>query len=526
MESDAALVVLAVVGAVVLAVAVTVAARRFGWSAPLMLVMLGAVIALIPGIPRFTIDPDLILYGVLPPLLYSASIRASLIDLRTRRDPILLSSVGLVAFTVLVVGGVSWLIVPGISLAAALAFGAVVAPTDQVAVEAVTRRARLPRMLSTLLDGENLLNDATALVALNSAIIAITATITPVEIGVSFLLEVVGGGAAGLLVGFAFGLVRGKLGAPVLDTSLSLVTPYLAFLLAQAVHGSGALAVVVAGLYLGYRAPHFQSAQARVAEGLNWRTIQFIVENLVFLLIGLSLPHAVEGVADSGIPVWSLVGIAVGLLVTVVLSRLLWGAVVTPLFRYGPARLRRVGWPWASLGPWTLSGVRGVVTLAAVFLLPAQTPDRAVLQLLAFVIVIGTLLLALPIPRVLSVSGLVVTAFDQERVESELLMAEAKAAGLELVRRDAEEADGRIIERLTSDAEFVSASVEDGQIYGGGESLNAAYARLRIRLFQAEREAVLQARAEGRYQEAAVRTVMQIIDAEETAARVTRHGEY
>jgi CPA1 family monovalent cation:H+ antiporter len=489
-------------------------------------VTIGALIALVPGLPDFTIDPDVILFGVLPPLLYSAAIRASLIDLRTRRDPILLSSVGLVAFTVIVVGGVGWLMVPGISIAAALAFGAVVAPTDQVAVEAVTRKVRLPRMVSTMLDGENLLNDATALVALNSAIIAITATITPAEIGLSFVLEVGGGLAAGLLVGFVLGLVRGRLAAPVLDTSLSLVTPYLAFLLAQAVHGSGALAVVVAGLFLGYRAPHFQSAQARVAENLNWRTIQFIVENLIFLLIGLSLPHAIRAVAGDRIPVPQLIGIAIGLLAAVVLSRLAWGVLITPLFRYGPARFRRVGWPWAALAPWTLAGVRGVVTLAAVFLLPPSTPERAVLQLFAFVVVIGTLLIALPMPRLLRASGAVISASDQERIEAELLMAEAKSAGLELVRRDAiADTDERVIERLTADAEFVSASVDGGEVLGG-ESLNAAYARLRIALFQAERQAVLRARAEGRYQEAAVRTVMQILDAEETAARATRLGEY
>lgn len=522
MESVVALIVLAVVGAVVLAVVVSVLARRLGWSAPLMLVALGTIAALIPGMPQVTIDPNVVLYGVLPPLLFAAASRASLIDLRNRRDPILLSSLGLVAFTVIAVGAVGWWLVPGISVAAAFAFGAVVAPTDQVAVEAVTRRARLPRMLGTILEGENLLNDATALVALNSAIVAITATISPLAIGGSFVLGVVGGVAVGLVLGWVLGLARGALAAPVLDTSLSLVTPYLAFLLAQVVHGSGALAVVVAGLFLGYRAPYFQSAQARVAESLNWRTIQFIVENLVFLLIGLSLPRAIEGARGSGIPGWQLVLIALGLLCAVVLSRLIWGVVVTPLFRYGPARLRRVGWPWVTVVPWTLAGVRGVVTLAAVFLLPSSTPDRAVLQLLAFAVVIGTLLLALPIPRVLQAAGLVVTATDQERIEAELLMAEAKAAGLELVRECvADDVDQRVVERLTADAAFVSSSVDEGPS-PAGESLNAAYARLRVQLFRAERRAVLEARGERRYQEAAVRAVMHILDAEETAARATR----
>lgn len=525
METNTALIVLAIVGIVVVSVAATVASRRLGWSAPLVLVAVGAGIALIPAVPTVTIQPDLVLYGLLPPLLFSASLRASLIDLRARRDPILMSSVGLVAFTVLVAGVSAWLLIPGLTLAAAFAFGAVVAPTDQAAVEAVTRRAKLPRLLSTVLDGENLLNDATSLVALNSAVLAITATITPVDVGLGFLGEVAGGLLVGFTVAWFVGIVRNSLRAPVLDTSLSLVTPFIAFALAQLIHGSGALAVVVAGLFLGYRAPRFQSAEARIAESLNWRTIQFLVENAVFLLIGLSLPAAIRGAEGSGIGPVATIATAVAIVLVLLLSRLVWGLFTTALFRWGPERFRRVSWRWGLSAPWTLAGVRGVVTLAAVFLLPYDTPQRSFLQLIAFAVVVGTLLEALAIPAVMRGLRLPTVELRQERIESELLMAEAKTAGLQMVEGAATQAvDTRVFDRLRADAAFVSDSIESEQ-GDDGESLNTAYSRLRIATIRAERDAVLSARAEGRYQEAAVRTVMQILDAEETAARSGRPHE-
>ena len=189
-----------VVAFLVVTVAVSAAARRVGWSAPLALVVIGVAVSYVPGVPRVDVEPDFVLSVLLPPLLFAAALQTSLSDVRARRESLLLLSVGLVAFTTVVVGLVTWAVVPTLTLAAAFAFGAVVAPTDAVAVSAVTRRAPLPRLLASILDGESLLNDATALVALNTAVVAVVAVFDPVRAVGEFVLAVVGGIGIGLLV--------------------------------------------------------------------------------------------------------------------------------------------------------------------------------------------------------------------------------------------------------------------------------------------------------------------------------------
>jgi CPA1 family monovalent cation:H+ antiporter len=523
--SDGLLVAIAwIVALVVVTVAITALSRRVGWSAPIALVAIGAIASYVPAIPRVEVQPELVLYGLLPPLLFAAAIQTSFIDIRARRDPILLSSVGLVAFTVVVVGFTAWLIVPALTLAAAFAFGAVVAPTDAVAVTALTRKARLPRSLTTLLEGESLLNDATSLVALNAAIAAIITVLNPWTVVGDFAIEVVGGVAVGLGVGFVLAMIRKRLRAPVLDTSLSLVTPYIAFILATVIHGSGLLAVVIAGLFLGYRSPFIQSAEARIAERLNWRTIQFLLENAVFLFIGLSLSSIVDGALDSGLGVWQTIGISVIVLAVLAASRLLWGVVITAVFRYGPQSLRRQSWHWNQNLPFTLAGVRGVVTLAAVFLLPPETPNRELLQLLAFVVVVGTLLQGLALPFVIRHLTLTPPNLAQEKVEMQLLLAEAQTAGLERLHLEApDEADERVMQRLRTNATFLTDALANP--VDGDETLHVTYSRLRRITIGAERDAVLAARAEGRYQEPAIRSVLAVIDAEEIALKTGRGTE-
>jgi NhaP-type Na+/H+ or K+/H+ antiporter len=201
---DPVITVVWIVAFVLVTVTVTGFTGRIGWSAPVALVAVGAVVSFIPAVPRVEIEPELVLYGVIPPLLFAAAIRTSFIDIRARDDSILALSIGLVAFTVVVVGFATWWMVPAITLAAAFAFGAVVAPTDAVAVSAVAGRLRLPRRLVTILEGESLLNDATALVALNAAIMAIVSVtvLNPWAIAGNFVLAVVGGVAVGLAIGW------------------------------------------------------------------------------------------------------------------------------------------------------------------------------------------------------------------------------------------------------------------------------------------------------------------------------------
>ncbi|ROQ39919.1 sodium/proton antiporter (CPA1 family) [Frondihabitans sp. PhB188] len=507
---------------VVVTVAVTGLSGRIGWSAPVTLVLVGAIASFVPAVPRVTLEPDLVLFGLLPPLLFAAAIRTSLIDIRARNDSILLTSVALVAFTVVAVGFAAWWLVPGITLAAGLAFGAVVAPTDAVAVTAVTGKVPLPRRVVTILEGESLLNDATALVALDAAITAITRVVTPADVAGDFVLAVVVGGGIGMAVGFVLGDIRKRLHSAVLDTSLSLVTPFIAFLPAQLLHGSGALAVVVAGLYLGFRSPVVLSAEARVAERLNWKTVQFLLENAVFLFIGLNLAGVLEGVVKNGPGLWVTVGISFAVLAVVIASRFAWVFFTMLLYRIGPARVRERAWSAASSTVVSAAGIRGVVTLAAVFLLPDQTPQRELLQFLAFVVVLGTLLQALPLPLLIRRVHLPAPNLAQEWTERQLLTAEAKQAGIE--RLDAvrtEDDEERVVEQLRRASSFLSEQLADPSP-ADREPSPVTFSRLRGSMIAAEREAVLLARRDGRYQEGAVQAVLAAIDAEETALRA-RH---
>jgi CPA1 family monovalent cation:H+ antiporter len=519
MGTDPVVTIIWVVSFVTVTVAVTGLSKKVGWSAPIVLVLFGAAVSFIPGLPRFELDPELVLYGLLPPLLFAAAIRTSFIDVRARRDGILLLSVGLVAFTVVFVGFATWLVIPGLTLAAAFAFGAVVGPTDSVAITAIAGRLNLPRRTVTVLEGESLLNDATALVALNAAVGAILGMVTPLSIAGDFVLAVVVGLAVGLAVGFVLAAIRRRLKAPVLDTSLSLVTPFIAFILAQLLHGSGALAVVVAGLYLGYRAPTVQSAEARIAESINWRTIRFMLENAVFLFIGLELSSILEGAFTSGLSTGEIVAACAVALFAPLLARMAWMAITTVIYHHGPERLRERGWSWRGAAAVSFAGLRGVVTLAAVFLLPEQTPHRAFLQFLAFVVVIGTLLGTLALPRIIRALRLPAPDFAQEESEMQRLAAEAQTAGLEALDHELDDGvDDRVVVRLRTDAVFLAQALEDPAA-DDAEEVPVAYRRLRLTMIAAERGAVLQARAEGRYQEPAVKAVLRSLDAEETALR-------
>jgi CPA1 family monovalent cation:H+ antiporter len=512
-----------IVAFVLVTVTVTGLSGRVNWSAPVVLVVVGAGVSFIPAVPDVTIDPEAILYGVLPPLLFAAAIQTSFRDVRARNDSILALSVGLVVFTALVAGVATWLLVPGITLAAAVAFGAVVAPTDAVAVTSITGRLRLPRRLTTILQGESLLNDASALVVFNTAVAAMTTLLNPGLIVGEFALEVVVGVGIGLLVGWVLSLIRRQLHAPVLDTSLSLVTPYLAFIVAQLLHGSGVLAVVIAGLFLGYRSPTVQSAEARIAERINWRTIEYLLENAVFLFIGLNLRHIVEAAWDGGHGpgLGGTIAASVGILLALIVARFIWVFGLTLIYRHGPRFLRARSWSWRNAVATSSAGIRGVVTLVAAFLLP-DIQERPFLQLLAFVVVVGTLLEGLLLPAILRGLRLPPPNIAQELAERRNLTAEARAAGaeeLDVVVADDDPAE--IVDQLRATAEFHGRALDGAEVADGAEHPLAAYKRLRSSMIQAERRAVLRARAEGRYQEAAVLAVLAAIDAEDASLRAS-----
>ena len=272
--------------------------RKINVSVPLLLVLAGVAGSFLPFVPPVELNPELVLIGLLPPLLYAAALRTSLFDFHSNVRAIGLLSVGYVIFGTIAVGlVVNWLF-PEIPLAAAIALGAVVAPPDAVAATAIARKVGMPRRVVSILEGESLVNDATALVCLRGAIAAISGTVSVVEIGGEFLMAAGGGLAVGLAAAYLLTQLRRRIRSVAINTSTSLMAPFVAYLPAEEIHASGVLAVVVTGLIMGTKAPSMPNGAARLSQRSNWDTVQFLLENSVFLLIGLQVRTIIDGVQD------------------------------------------------------------------------------------------------------------------------------------------------------------------------------------------------------------------------------------
>jgi monovalent cation/hydrogen antiporter len=512
-------VALEIVGLVIIVGVVAGGSERLGLSPPLILVMVGVVVSFIPGVPAVEVDPDVVLFGLLPPLLYSAAIRTSLVDFRANRRAILLLSVGAVAFTTVVVGLVAWWVAP-ITLAAGFALGAVVAPPDAVAASAVARRVGMPRTIVSILEGESLVNDATALVALNVTIAALTRTVTPFEVTWRFLLAAGGGVAVGLVAGLVLAKIRRHIKDPVLDTTLSFVAPWVAFLPAEGIQASGVLAVVVMGLFLGHKSPVLQTAASRIAENTNWRSIAFLLENAVFLLIGLQLRGIIEAVADTDLTTGRIVLTCLAVLVSTVLARIVWVYGANLFFKLGPRWFQERSWPWDTSAVTSWAGMRGVVTLAAAFLLPDDTPQRQLLQLAAFTVVAGTLLIqGSTLPWLVRRLNLRAPDLAEDTLQAAGLVNDAAQAGLQRLERvqspdDPPEIIAELHERATRRANGLWERL--GRSQAELETPQATYRRLRLQMLDAERTSVLEARDRGGYDDEVLRTALSAIDVEES----------
>lgn len=501
--------------------AVTAVAERYELPAPLVLIVAGAAASYVPGVPEIRLSPDVVLIGLLPPLLYSAALGTSLVDFKANRRPILLLSVGLIFFTTAGVAVVVRAVVPEIGWPLAFAIGAVVAPPDAVAATAIGRRIGLPRRVVTILEGESLLNDASALVALRTAIAALGATVTVVEVGADFLVAAGGGLAVGVVGYVLVAAVRRRLSDPLIDTALSLLVPFAAYVVAEEVHASGVVAVVVAGLLLGHRAPVLQTAPSRLAERTNWRTISFVLENTVFLLIGLQADWLIAEVAESELGTATVVAVCAASLAAVVVLRIVWVfAIRYALMRPVTDRVtgQRPTWRHTALISW--AGMRGVVTLAAAFVVPEGTPYREVVLVVAFTVVAGTLFgqgSTLPwLARRLRVPG---PDPREDALARATLLQQAAKAGSARLAELAKDADDphrvrELIEQRVEQRNF--AAWERLGTTDGVESPSDRYNRWRTEMIAAERERVLEIRSTGTVPSEVVADVLAMLDLEES----------
>lgn len=506
---------------VVTVVAGSALARRADLPAPILLVTVGAIASVLPFVPEVRLTAEVVLAGLLPPLLYSAALQTSLTDFTAHRRSILSLSIGLVVFTTAGVAVVVHTLLPDVGWPAAFALGAVVAPPDAVAATSIARRIGLPRRTVAILEGESLLNDATALVALKTALLAAAGAATVLGTGLDFVRTAVGGVVCGVLVFVVVGWVRKHLKEPVIDTSVSLITPFIAYVAAEEIHASGVLAVVIAGLLLGHKAPVIQTASSRIAERLNWRTISFLLENAVFLLIGLQTRWILDEVAGSDVGALRIAALCVAVLVAVVVLRMVWVFPARYLLSgVGTGPGQRPPWTYTAVIGW--AGMRGVVTLAAAFAIPLETEHREVLLLVALVVTAGTLLLhGLSLPWV--ARRLRVPSPDPREdalVRAELLQ-QASQAGLARLA-ELEEADGgadpsvgEVLRSRLEQRDF-AAWERLGPDQLDSETPSERYARLRLGMLAAERGRVLELRSQGRLAHEIVEDVLATLDIEES----------
>lgn len=505
--------------------AVTALSSRLELPAPLVLITAGIAVSYIPAMPEVHLEPEVVLLGLLPPLLYSTAIQASLVDFNANRRSILLLSVGLVVATTFGVGAVVHALLPGIGWPASLAIGAVVAPPDAVAATAVARHLGLPRRIVTILEGESLLNDATALVSLRTAILALSGGLQLWHVGLDFLRAAGGGVVIGILVYALVGYLRKHITDPVFDTGMSLVVPFAAYLLAEEVEASGVISVVVAGLLLGHRAPVLQTAQSRIAERMNWRTIAYVLENTVFLLIGLQFDWLLEDVRRSPLSVGRIVAVCLATLTAVIVIRIVWVFVTRYLLiRPGPDPVTGQPTPWTSTAVLGWAGMRGVVTLAAAFLIPRTAPHREVLLLIAFTVVAGTLFvqgLTLPwLARRLQVRS--PDPIDDALARATLLQQASKAGMEALARMEYEDPHG-VVDTIRQRVELRNfAAWERLGTSAGEESPSDLYSRVRRTMIDAERARVLEIRSGGTVPSDVVADVLATLDVEESMLEVAQ----
>ncbi|MEU2986402.1 MULTISPECIES: Na+/H+ antiporter [Micromonospora] len=541
-----------VLAAVAVVIAVRWVASRTGLPAAALLPLIGIAYALLPG-PNVSLDPDLVLMVVLPPLLYSAALDSSLLDIRRNLRIVVSLSVVLVLLTGLLVGIGFHLFVAGATLAAGIAVGAAIAPPDPVAALAVGRRVNLPPKMVTIIQGEGLLNDATALTMLSVAVAAaVGGTFSfPAAIG-QFVLAAAGGIAVGVVVARAKRLVRPLTADPLLSNAISLATPFVAYLLGEALHVSGVLAVVVAGLIVGHQTPQFGSGAARLQTNAVWRLVDFLLEGFVFLLIGQQLPAVMRGLRQYET---STIVIAVAVSVGVVLLlRPAWliltqwlprslhtrlGGVAEQDDTDDPDAARRLGGVDRNARGLTSrevvalswSGTRGVISLAAIFTLPLTTrsgdpfPDRDLLLFCTFVVVLVTLvgqgLTFAPLVRML---GLRANEADQARVRNEARSAAVEAALARLDLVAAEEPDSRVAVNTTRAQLQTRLARYRGRLdllqQSGSSELPTSpeyetALRVRRTVLEAQREELLRWRDSGRLPDEELRVLERELDHEE-----------
>jgi monovalent cation/hydrogen antiporter len=522
---------LLVPGLMVAVAALSVLADALRVPYPILLVLGGLVIGFLPGIPEVQLDPRLVLFLFLPPLLYVAAFFSSPRDLRRDARAISMLSVGLVLVTVVVVAAVAHALVPGLPWAAAFTLGAVVSPTDPLAATTIINRLHAPRRLATIVEGESLVNDGTALVVYRFAVAAAVGSgFSWAGAGLWFVVAPLGGIAIGLVVGRLVFELRRRLENPPVEITISLVTGYAAFIPAEELGLSGVLAAVTAGIYLGWRAPDLMSPRTRMQGFAVWEILQFLVNAVLFVLVGLQLQVVLDGL--TGHSALALVGYAAAVCGAVVGARIAWQFTTPYLVRALDRRpsqvARRTGPKERFLVAW--SGMRGGVSLAAALAIPFSThsgapfPNRDLIVFLTFAVILVTLVLqGLTLPLLIRRFRLPVDdTEDREELRARLAAVKAALGRLEELSREDWTRDDTV-DRLRRAYDYRKRrfAARAGKVEDDGyEERSLAYQRLVRELLDVQRRALVDLRNQGEISDSVLRRVERDLDLEDTRLEI------
>lgn len=506
---------------VAVAGALRILSQKWGVPHPTLLVLGGLAVALVPGLPQPTVDPELVFTIFVPPLLYWGALTISLREMRTFLGPILRLATGLVIVTMVAVAALVHLLVPGVGWPAAFVLGAIVSPPDPVAATAVLRPLGAPRDVTTILEGEGLINDATALVAYRLAVAAVVAgSFSFWHAAGSFALSGLGGALVGLAAGWLIAFVREHMShVVVVENALSLLSPFIAYLPADALHASGILAVVTMGLYLGVRGPHVVAPATRLQAGAMWSVVTFLLESLIFMLVGLELPRVMEALRTHTLG--ELLVIVLVTTLVCILVRFVWVFISIYIgARTDDARGAQAARRWKKPFFVAWVGLRGADSLVIALAIPLTTrsgspfPSRDLIIFVTFGVIFVTLVLQgfsmAPLVRRLGLEGEDVEA-DEERL-ARVAMASAALDFLHGAARD-EELPKEVVDRMRAEYEQRRRAAERTHLPQRNDGFDAAASRaLRRRLQQAERAELVRLAESGRIGGDVMRHVQRQLD--------------
>jgi CPA1 family monovalent cation:H+ antiporter len=529
-----------ILGLLIGVVLVATVADRLRIAYPILLVIAGLVVAILPFAHRVQLAPDLILLVFLPPLIYDASLDTSARELRTHWRPILLLAVGLVLATMSLVAVVFHLLVPQSSWGEAFALGAIVSPPDSVAATQIAGKLGLPRRVVTILGGEGLMNDATALTAYQVALASVATTLTVADVAARFLFAVLAGVGIGLAVGWVGTRLLRFSETPVIENTVLLILPFTAYLPADKLGASGVLAVVACGLYFGRHGSRSLTAGARLQQRQIWDLVVFLLTGLSFLLVGLELRPILETLTarTSG----SLVVESLAVVAAVVLLRLAWMFGVTALpggkHLFSANQRTRSSWKESAVVGW--AGMRGAISLAAALALPTTFAERDLVLFLTFAVIVATLVgQGLTLPPLIRRLGLV-SRDDQDLVLTAearrhlIVLALSRMDGLAAERGTPDEVARRLragyealLDHVDRRLDALSAGgggddgppITDGPGAGGANATFEAEVDLRRRIIAVERDELDRQVAKRRISRQVADEVRAALDVDETTMR-------